>query len=313
MKKRFFFSFLIFTIISLAVTAQKAEAGSAVQLTPTSLEFEISPGETYINKEFRIFNPSHTESQIMEPEIMDFFVENETGSYIFMPEPHESFSLSRWVTISPQKVTLEPLEIQLLTLTITAPEDAEPGGHYAILLTSAIPTNRPEEPEGVAVGAVGGVGGPLLATVPGEISWEGKILEFGPIPFRNLGPTTFRVRFQNLGTVHYKPYGKIEIFDFLDNKIDEVEIPPTRVFPQTIRRLETTWERLLLIGKYRAKATIYYGEEGKEKTDTAEIEFWGFPYKGAIVLLLTLGLVIVVSKLRKKEAKNRTASKIPSP
>ncbi len=297
------------TLLTLIATltigrARVAYAASAIQIAPTSLEFEIAPGETYVNQDFNLFNPSRTEAQVMTPKVLDFSVEGETGTYNFAVRPNRMFSLSEWVTFSPSEITLEPLEVQTLTLTITAPEDAEPGGHYAMLLTSSQPLELGDGDGGVVLRAVGGVGAPLFATVPGEISWEGKILEVMPVPFKNFGPVDFKLRFQNLGTVHYKPYGKIEVFDFLNNKVGEVEIPPTRVFPQTIRQMEANWGRLLLIGKYRAKATLTYGKPGEEKTDTAEIAFWGFPYKGALVTLVTLGLVVAVSKLRKKEDKN---------
>ena len=290
----------------MAAKPQKVVAATAIQITPTSLEFEVAPGETYTSQDFTLFNPSRSETQIMTPKVPDFWVENETGTYNFVVEPHQRFALSEWVSFSPQEVTLEPLEAQTLTLTITAPKDAEPGGHYAMLLTSSQSPKAGGASKGVVIQAIGGVGVPLLATVPGEISWEGKILEFVPVPFKNFGPVNFKVRFQNLGTVHYKPYGKIEIFDFLNNKVGEIEVPPTRVFPQTIRRLDATWQRLLLIGKYRAKATLNYGKKGEEKIATAEIEFWAFPYKGAAIIILTLAVVIVVAKLRKKEAKSKT-------
>jgi len=309
MRKLILPTLLALIAIPTAGRSQGAYAASAIQITPTSLEFEIAPGETHISRDFNLFNPSRTEAQVMTPEILDFSIEDETGTYNFAVQPHERFALSEWVSFSPQEIALEPLEVQKLTLTITAPQDAEPGGHYAMLLTSSRPPETGDRGEGVVLQAVGGVGAPLFATVPGELSWEGRILEFMPVSFKNFGPVDFKLRFQNLGTVHYKPYGKIEIFDFLNNKVGEVEIPPTRVFPQTIRRLEATWGRLLLIGKYRAKATLIYGKPGEEKTDTAEIAFWGFPYKGALVILATLVLVIVVSKLRKREARN---SQLPS-
>ena len=301
MKKILFLTLLASVTVSAAGWPEGVHAASAIQITPTSLEFNIAPGETYINRDFNLFNPSRSETQVMTPEILDFLVEDETGTYNFSIQPHNRYTLSEWISYSPQEVTLEPLEVQKLTLTVTAPQNAEPGGHYAMLLTSSKSPETDDSGGGVVLQTVGGVGAPLFATVPGNISWEGKILEFIPVPFKNFGPVDFKLRFQNLGTVHYKPYGKIEIFDFLNNKVGETDIPPTRVFPQTIRRLETTWGRLLLIGKYRARATLNYGKESEEKTDTAEITFWAFPYKGAAVLILTVGLVIVVSKLRKKE------------
>jgi len=275
---------------------------SATQISPTLIEFQVAPGQPYESSDVYIFNPSLTQTQKMRIIVKDLVVVDEDGSYGFVTDKNSRYSLSNWVTIDPSEVTLEPQEAQNIKLKVTPPSDAEPGGHYGIILATATPPGLEHlAPKGVLVRNIGGVGSVLLATVPGKTSWEGRIIEFLPIPFINLGPVNFTIRFENEGTVHYDAYGKIEIFDFLGGKVGEAEIKPYRVFPQKIRKLKATWERLLLIGKYRAKATIYYGKEGQEQVQTAEISFWAFPYKGALVTLATLAVVIVVSKLRKKE------------
>jgi len=277
---------------------------SAIQISPTSLEIELEPGKAYQTQEFQIFNPSRTNTQKINTKSLDFYVANEAGTYTFSTNQHGRYSLSEWTTLEPESFTLEPLETQILRVTVKPPITAEPGGHYTIILASARPLNE-RELQGVSVKSTGGVGAPIFATIPGDISWAGRIIEFLPVPFKNIGPVQFKIRFENQGTVHYKPHGKIEIFDFLNNKVGEVEIDRTRTFPKTIRRITAKWDRYLLIGKYRAKATLNYGEAGKEKTETAEITFWGFPYKAAAVILVTVIVLIGFSKLRKKQEESR--------
>ncbi|MEA2020351.1 MAG: hypothetical protein U9M98_01390 [Patescibacteria group bacterium] len=291
---------LIAFAIFFYASPKELYAGSAIQLTPTSLEFELESGGTFMSQDFNLFNPSKEETQEVTVKVSDFFVDDETGSYRILKELHPRYSLSEWVSVEPKKVTLEPLEVQNLTVTFTSPQSAEPGGHYAMLIIDSRESDSEQEVEGVLVQPVGGVAAPLFATVPGDISWEGRLLEFLPVSFKNTGPVEFKLRFQNQGTVHYRPSGKVEVFDFLNNKVGEAKIRPTRVFPQSIRRLETTWDRYLLIGKYRAKATLTYGEPGSEETETAKITFWAFPYKPAAVILITIIIVILVTKLKKQ-------------
>lgn len=293
-------AFFCFFSAVLLISPFPANAASAIQLTPVLLDIEIEPGTTIVSKIFNVFNPSREESQIMVAKVSDFYMDDETGSFRFTQLPHPRYALSEWITIEPKEFTLEPLEVQNLTVTISPPADIEPGGHYAMLFVDSKSDQPENAAEGVLVQPVGGVAAPIFSTAPGDISWKGRILEFLPVNFKNLGPVDFKIRFQNEGTVHYNPEGKIEIFDFLDNKVGEVKIGPTRTFPQTIRRLETTWDRYLLIGKYRAKATLTYGEKGNEQMDTAEITFWAFPYKPALVILGILILIKTVAVLKKK-------------
>ena len=296
----FFIGFFFFSPVLFFVNPKPAAAGSVVQLTPVSLDAEIVPGETYVSNKFNVFNPSRETNQIITPRVSDFHVDDEGGSFRFTELPHPRYSLSEWVKIEPERFTLEPLEVQNLTITIQPPEDFEPGGHYAMLFIEAEEETENQEVDGVIVQTAGGVAAPIFATAPGDLSWKGRLLEFLPVPFKNLGPGDLKLRFQNQGTVHYRPEGKIEIYDFLENKVGEAKIEPTLTLPQSIRRLETTWDRYLLIGKYTAKATITYGKEGEKQIGTAETTFWAFPYKPALVILGILILIKTISMLKKK-------------
>lgn len=301
MKKRLLALLFLAALLTLKTDRLEAEQ-SASQISPTSLEFETSPSNPYQTSEIYLFNPSLSEAQKMDITVKDLTVVDELGTYSFVNDPESRFAISQWTEITPKNVTLGPQEVQILNLKTTPPKDVEPGGHYGIILTTATPEGFEEIPAkgGAIVRTVGGVGAVLMATVPGEISWEGRLLEFLPVSLLNTGPVNFVIRFENQGTVHYSPHGKIEVFDFLGGKVGEVEVKPQRVFPLKTRRLEATWNRLLLVGKYRAKATIYYGKTNEEKTATAEIYFWAFPYKATAALILTIAVLVVISKLRRK-------------
>jgi len=286
---------------------QSLAQGSAIQISPTLLEFTVEPGGVFESSEVGVFNPSLEEAQKIDAVVWDLEVVDEQGTYAFFSDSASRYSLARWVEVSPAEVTLGPRENQVLHLKVRIPEDAEPGGHYGLLLAEAVPESvaAAGEPGGVRVLAIGGVGTLLLATVPGPMSWDGRVLGFLPVPFVNLGPVQFGVRFENQGTIHYSPYGYIDIYDWFGGRVARVDIAPQRVFPERIRQLEAEWKRLLLIGKYRAVATIFYGKNG-EFLGTVETEFWAFPYRPALAVLGVLLALVIVAKLRKKVANDST-------
>jgi len=51
------------------------------------------------------------------------------------------------------------------------------------------------------------------------------------------------------------------------------------------------------MGKYRAVAKISFGLED-EREDTAEIEFWAFPYKGVLGAFGVVVALIILARLR---------------
>jgi len=287
-------------LVLLPAPVAKAQ-GSAIQIAPTILEFTVAAGGVFEIDEVGIFNPSLNEPQRMEILVQDLEVIDEHGTYAFVSDSTTRYSISKWVSTAPVEVKLNPQEHQGLRVKVEVPPDAEPGGHYGVILANAFPESaeRLGESEGVRVLAIGGVGTVLLATVPGPMSWDGEVLEFLPVPFVNLGPVQFRIRFANRGTIHYSPYGYIDIYDWFGSRVARVDIEPQRVFPEKVRQLEAEWKRVLLIGKYRAVATVFYGQNG-ESSGTATTEFWAFPYRPALALLAVLVALLVVAKLRRK-------------
>jgi hypothetical protein len=299
MKCKSFFVFLISLFIiyhSLFITAAFSQESLALQISPALYELTLDPGETRTVSDFEFFNPSEI-TQEADVLLYDFVVSDELGGIEVVEESHTRYSLSHWLKVSPEEMKLGSRDHQKVDLTISVPDVAEPGGHYGALFGKIKPPSIGGDITRVGISA--GVAGPILLTVTGPVSYAGGIIEFREIPFVNLGPVSFLIRFKNEGTVHYKPHGTIEIFDWFGNKADVVTVPEKRAFPETIRQLPAVWNRRLLIGKYKARATIYFGAEDERK-DTAEIEFWAFPYKPVLVMLAVLILLLVIGKVKKK-------------
>lgn len=270
-------------------------ADAGIHLSPVIYEAFFQPGEARTISDFEFLNPLDN-TQEMTIILKDIQVSDETGGVQLVDDSHGRYSLSKWMTIEPAEFTLGPQEHQAVNLTIRIPDNAEPGGHYGALFGE---TGTSGEIEGSGATVKAGVAAPILITVAGPISYTGEIIEFREVPFVNLGPVDFLIRFKNTGTVHYKPHGVIEIFNWFGNKVDVVTVSEQRAFPETIRQLVATWNRRLLFGQYRAVATIYFGAED-ERQDTAEVSFWAFPYKPLAVLIGVSLVLWVLKRIKKK-------------
>jgi hypothetical protein len=272
-----------------------AQDSVALQISPALTEINVDPGESASLENFEIFNPSNSVEEVrLVPQ--DIVIVDETGTISLAEERDDRYSLAAWLKVKPETVTLRPRDHQTLEVVLAVPADAEPGGHYGALFALSKGTKPLTIPD-TRLGVQAGVAAPILLRVNGPVSTTGEIVEFRQVPFLNLGPVDFLIRFKNTGTIHYQPHGFIEIFDFFGNKAATVAVDERRAFPETVRQLTARWNRLLLVGRYRAVATIFYGLEG-ERQDTAAIEFWAFPYKGAAAVFGILVTLVLLSRLR---------------
>ena len=295
---RLFISALILIVLSGLVLTGSARAQGAValQISPSLTEVNLNPGETASFDTFEIFNPSDTTEEV-NLVIKDIEIKDERGTIALLDETSVRYSLSEWATVEPAKITLEPRKHLSLKIIIAVPEDAEPGGHYGAVFAISRGTGEVEAGE-VGLGVSAGVASPILLTVSGPVSTTGEIVEFRKVPFINLGPIDFLLRFRNTGTVHYRPHGVIDLYDLFGNKAATIPVDEQRAFPETVRQLDARWNRVLLMGKYRAVAKILFGLED-ERQDTAEIEFWAFPYKGVLGIIGAVVALIFLFQVRR--------------
>ena len=168
MIKRQYIFLLVVTLLAGEFLVEKAQAQSqgAVGLTISPLTFELTanPGDVLTNK-VRVYNPTDSAIAIrMETE--DFTVSGEAGQVKIEPAETETYSLARWVKISPDNFTLEPKEQKVIDFTIEVPQGAEPGGHYGSVLAT-IGGVAGENLTGAAIAQK--VGSLVLLSVAGQV------------------------------------------------------------------------------------------------------------------------------------------------
>ena len=122
---------LIFLFISWIAIAQEIKPRLAV--APHTFEFEVSRGEILENK-IKVLNQSELAIP-MATRISDFTAAEETGQMIFDEASQDpSFASRFWIKIENPNFILDPGETEEVKFSIEVPENAEPGGKYAVVL-----------------------------------------------------------------------------------------------------------------------------------------------------------------------------------
>ena len=284
----------------------------ALTVSPVKIEVVGSPGETVKSK--ILLENEHMGAKTFYSSFESFEATGETGVPTFVPAEQ---GLATWIETAPQ-ITLEPGEQKEVPLTIKIPEDADPGGHFAVIFLG---TSSPESKEGGAVSVASKVGILVLLKVTGEIEEGGGVLEFGAEDkqkFFNSLPVNFMFRFQNSGSDRVKPAGEITIKNIFGKTLVVLPANETEgnVLPQSIRKFKVEWnpneteiinktettekksflEELknekenFAFGKYTAELDLEYGEEKAQ----ASFSFFVIPWRILTLALLILIVVILI-------------------
>lgn len=278
-----------------------AQSTSTITAIPPRKEFEISPNQTK-TLELKLRNDSDT-LHYYQVQVTDFIVSDLAGTPIPVTEQTSGrWSLASWVT-TPDFLPVDAGSTQLVKITITAPSDALPGGHYAMVTYQPNPNLERGglQDTGAQIGQRAGT--LLYATVPGDITQDALIRKFTAPRFTEYGPVEFYLQVENLSDVHIQPTGTLTISDIFGRKLDTLKVEMQNIFPDSIREHTTQWAQKWGYGRYRADLKLAYGDQGG--TLTASIFFWLFPIRIVIYsLLLLLSLLSLLLIFRHRHLKH---------
>lgn len=280
-------SLLFATLVVGTLSASAQDAGSmGLSVSPPNTEVSLLPGET-ISRTVTVRN-SGTGTVTVSMTANNFLASGEDGSAAYLPIG--SGGPADWIVMSPETFTLEQDESLDVTYTLSVPEDADAGGHYATIFAKALSMAAVEE-TGSTIGAL--VGANLLLNVSGEVVEQASIAEFSTERSRiNAGEDIeFGVRITNDGNTHVIPEGVIEIYR-KGTKVDEIPLNPqgAAVLPGSTRKFEITSSETILPGAYEAKVTMSYGSG--QFLSAPEINFAVIGDNS--LLNLTIGILIAV-------------------
>lgn len=193
---------------------------ASITVSPPKFEFEVEKGG--IASGSIVITNGDNAPLVLIPSVADFTAQGEAGEPAFIESGAEttSFSLSSWITLPAEAITIPPGEKIEVPFMVRIPDNAESGGHFGTIFFS------PVTAQAGTIAVEQKVGVLLLVRVAGEVVEQGEVTAFGAYPvgteanvvaeskpksiFSNF-PVTIAVRFTNSGNVHAKPTGTITL------------------------------------------------------------------------------------------------------
>lgn len=308
MIKKKILTILLAVLFFSPVLASAKDDSLALTVTPPLAKINMDPGEI-ISTSIKVVN-NNSWPVTVYAKVLDFKdkgggdIEFIDKSQIPEDDSSQGVYLSKWITLSEDKIEVEAFHPAAFSFNIEVPENAQPGGHYAAIL---IGTNPPDEVgKGTEIKVSSYISSLLLIRISGAIEEKGMIREFTfSKRFYSGGDGNFRVRFENLGNVHLQPTGDIKVFDMFGKQKGYIPVNVTKdfgnVLPKSIRswdNLDWSGEDFFLINRYKAELSLTYGDEAKQ-TDYQTFFFWGVNWKwlgiiGGSFLALIILIVIFI-------------------
>lgn len=276
-----------FLIASLFLSGSLAQAATGLSIQPVKVNETMLAGKV-ITGSILLTNVSDDDVDV-QVSMQDFIPVAGAESIQFVGRAPGVTTVKDWIKIGDKdSFVFKKGESRSIPYTITAPADAEPGGHFGVVFFKA---TRPGPTDQLKVGTQ--VGMLVLVTIPGNHLEKGNILDFTTKEFIQNGPVFFSLKFENTGTVHFEPKGHITVTSMFGEKVAEVPIGGQVILPTSIKTLHAVWEVAgVLLGRYNAVATIFDGE-GNELTSQSA-SFWVFPVWYILGFLSTLVLAFFV-------------------
>lgn len=238
---------LAFICLVFALTS-KTHAGS-LTIQPLRQELELKPGQTVTNK-LTVRNTSATEQKITF-KAENFSIINENYDYGFS----EAEYLEKWVHFDTKQITLGAGLSKIVTYTIGAPTEAEPGGRYIALFATVDGQVTSDN-----VKTVERAGLLLYITIPGQISKKGSVIDIKTPLLISKRNVDWRLRIRSSGSTHFKNRTTVQVKTIFGKTITEYS-DDHLILPNTIRLVSGNAALGRLPGVYKLHFLVGQGDD----------------------------------------------------
>ena len=293
---------LLFSAISLVFAtlyivcppalAIKAYASESLSMTLTPPLYQVSLARGGVWSSTLRFSNDNDYPLTVEVYVQNFRATDKGGVELVPATASASstpYELALWIAHPTKPIIIPPHATENIPFTITVPENAEPGGHYAAMLVGT-----PKETEGDAqdLSVSSLLSSLFLVRVAGEVFEKGSIRDFSSEKWLVGGQEALmHLQFENTGNVHIEPEGEIVITNMLGRERGRMSLNESNAFgpilPASTKVFSFLWKgesNFFDIGLYRARASLNYGEN-KEKTAYHSAYFFVFPRVPTLFLI----------------------------
>jgi hypothetical protein len=209
----------------------------------------------------------------------------------------EGFTLAEWIDLSTEEVIIPAEQTVSIPFSITVPDDASPGGHFAAILVGTRSLTNSDAPAQVETSQI--VTSLVFLRVAGDIVERGSIRDFTTDKNIYESPSaSFSLRFENSGNVHLRPQGDIVIKNMWGKERGVITVNKAsqfgNVLPESIRKYNFEWtgdSSFGDVGRYTAVATIGYGDSARQFVNS-KTSFWVIPWRTLLIMFVVFGSLL---------------------
>ena len=283
-------SLLTLVILLVVAVSLKAQTNPpALTLHPTNIDVNLEPGSP---SQGILYLRNTTRNTLnIQTSLRNFTAQGEEGG-VTLTNEDTPYSLAKWITITPSKVTIPSGQEVAFRYSITPPTNAEPGGHFGSIVFATVPGKGVNGSSGSTISEE--IAALFLGTVPGPVNENASIVSFAPQKsFYEFGPVNFDLRVKDSGGVHIRPAGVVTVTSMFGQK-SVFGFEGEDVLPGAIRNMPITFDKTWLIGKYTVGLALAYGSKNTQLY--ADTSFIAFPWKIGVAIFVVILLFFFMRK-----------------
>ncbi|MCD4705551.1 hypothetical protein K8R61_00530 [bacterium] len=291
--KKIFFT-ILFSFLFLLFSATQVLASDLVISNPEQ-KINISPEGA---GHFTLFVKNNSDKVlVLETKIKSFRVVGDEGG-IELFDDNKNIFINLWLKQqTPSSFELQPGKRSKVVFLISVPLIAENKGYYASIyfvghqkdeVLKKFESNKSRILLGVE------------SQHDNSLIRNGELEEFLLHKFASYGPVEFVAKFKNNGKIHYKTKGQIEVYNLFDQRVATIQLKEKNILPNSSLYFNCNWNPKFLFGKYLVIAEMI---DGDGKITVKSKEFFAFPWKGFLEIIVIITLIIIARKLRIKKIK----------